>query len=860
MKINMFKRICAVILAMSFITLPSMVFSAYGARTTLFELEFNKNHSSDSVATSYTLADMRKSTGVNIQDLTDGDTLYIEQTSNGSWKQPKQYLKNVPEDRHIVGFNVPLEQSIKTGSVEVGYSMSGMNGLIQRRIPIMMSGKPILRHTINGWVIQTGDNTYDSTSLNYFHDKVVVIERESENEDWNVNVYYKSTKENPNTVTTISKEYLPEITSIGAGSDLIPENNETSTYLRFDTFKAYYTPVLNDNGRSEVREYEVPSESLPINVTYLSKIPVSNVELPFVAGSIEVTYENVVAQRGMYLFLYVDGVNIAQVTLSGASGTDEIVVEKATGIKPGSAIAIGSNHLKRCTVTGLKFKKENSPGADYFEVDLKNSDMHENGVLSVGTEYKTLETYFPFETTAVDICYNSDSSDTLSVKVNNGEEKTFALNSGKGTVRLYNDSVYPVSNAVVDFKKASATSNVRITDVIFYKKNQIWPRNIGLDIAYTDYEAALQTANIFKKDCNIFKSKNALRYMSYDNTSSISFVKDGVWYAPIDALMLAFGLYREERETEYFYRSSDNSTELTILKSSCIKNSVGDDCYSIKQVAEHFNYSSFESGDYLIVDKYKVRAKEIAEDTEILSKLQEEFNSFVAEKVQGNTYYVDASCKNSGNGSEALPFKTIQEAADIAKAGDRVLISDGLYRETVTPKNSGDATNPIIFEAKDGDNVTVSAFDEIRGFKLYYDGVYVAKLPVELDFGSDFVMYNGDVLVEGRQPNSHTSGKIYPENVTSPLWPTKGSITTPIMSFVGQSDTEIQNGIDNGLRGATYITFKNAGWNLAFGKIKESNSISFSAMDLGSLKVNKSISVCRIISISVICKLWLYCL
>ena len=37
-------------------------------------------------------------------------------------------------------------------------------------------------------------------------------------------------------------------------------------------------------------------------------------------------------------------------------------------------------------------------------------------------------------------------------------------------------------------------------------------------------------------------------------------------------------------------------------------------------------------------------------------------------------YYVDASVSRSGNGSREYPFRHIQEAADLAKAGDEVLV------------------------------------------------------------------------------------------------------------------------------------------------------------------------------------------
>ena len=52
-------------------------------------------------------------------------------------------------------------------------------------------------------------------------------------------------------------------------------------------------------------------------------------------------------------------------------------------------------------------------------------------------------------------------------------------------------------------------------------------------------------------------------------------------------------------------------------------------------------------------------------------------------------YYVNAAALRSGNGSAEYPFQKIQEAADIAVAGDEILVYPGVYREYVNPKNAG---------------------------------------------------------------------------------------------------------------------------------------------------------------------------
>lgn len=70
------------------------------------------------------------------------------------------------------------------------------------------------------------------------------------------------------------------------------------------------------------------------------------------------------------------------------------------------------------------------------------------------------------------------------------------------------------------------------------------------------------------------------------------------------------------------------------------------------------------------------------------------------------TYFVDPNGGNSSNGSQSSPFKTIQQAANIAKAGDTVVVHAGTYNEMVNVHGSGTASAPITFQA-DG-NVTIT--------------------------------------------------------------------------------------------------------------------------------------------------------
>ncbi len=62
----------------------------------------------------------------------------------------------------------------------------------------------------------------------------------------------------------------------------------------------------------------------------------------------------------------------------------------------------------------------------------------------------------------------------------------------------------------------------------------------------------------------------------------------------------------------------------------------------------------------------------------------------------GRVYYVSVSGADSNPGTLASPFRTIQHGADVAQAGDTVLVRQGVYRALVTPTRFGAATGGYI--------------------------------------------------------------------------------------------------------------------------------------------------------------------
>jgi parallel beta-helix repeat protein len=61
------------------------------------------------------------------------------------------------------------------------------------------------------------------------------------------------------------------------------------------------------------------------------------------------------------------------------------------------------------------------------------------------------------------------------------------------------------------------------------------------------------------------------------------------------------------------------------------------------------------------------------------------------------TRYVSTTGNDGFPGTSAMPWRTIQHAADLSQAGDLILIQPGVYRETVSVPTSGSAAQPIVF-------------------------------------------------------------------------------------------------------------------------------------------------------------------
>lgn len=99
-------------------------------------------------------------------------------------------------------------------------------------------------------------------------------------------------------------------------------------------------------------------------------------------------------------------------------------------------------------------------------------------------------------------------------------------------------------------------------------------------------------------------------------------------------------------------------------------------------------------------------------------------------------FHVAPQGNDTGSGSLAVPFRTIQHAADLARPGDVITVHEGVYREYINPPRGGKSDRKrIVYQAAPGERVEIKGSEVVTNWVKAQGNVWQVTLPNSF-FGS----------------------------------------------------------------------------------------------------------------------------
>ncbi len=453
------------------------------------------------------------------------------------------------------------------------------------------------------------------------------------------------------------------------------------------------------------------------------------------------------------------------------------------------------------------------------------------------------EFYLPFDSDYLEIKYSSSDNVELKALINDVDLMQTA-DKNNNTISIYFPKIIRMgdcdlrlqSNGVITVEDMSLH---KVSEKVSYSGPEEFTAEQRPTVNFTDYEEAVRTAVIINKNSPIIKVNGAKRYIDFDNYKETPYSENSITYLPIQTFAEAFGYYFEENcnegtfllryeNTEFVYKDGKlykqfNHGEYNeIANNTLIKNGIR--YIPVKYYAELTGKTVLEKDDYIVAD-WRDLAEAIVSD-EIFPLAQAEFEEFILTDEKGVTYYVAQTDSSSDTNPGTLdkPFATLSKACEVAKAGDKVIIGEGVYREILSPKHNGTANNPIIFQATEGADVTISALEEIGSPDYSENGLWVYEVDWDLGDGRNQIFYKNKALAEGRHPNTHTSKRYYPKQLNlSSLWPTQGNIQVVLTGEADQASSTTDLDQAHGYwQGGTFVSLHGNGYGVATAKISDS--------------------------------------
>jgi hypothetical protein len=507
-------------------------------------------------------------------------------------------------------------------------------------------------------------------------------------------------------------------------------------------------------------------------------------------------------------------------------------------------------------------------------VELRSAEILGDGISFSSGGYAVYDFYLPFNSRSVTVKYKYNSNATvmidtgvfeysLSLKEASGEE-TLVFGEYLG-IEPFEFTYVSATSHVCEKEfverqgerifKITATGAVTITDIEFEKELTPVPTNTpaGLptfeSINLSANERAVETAVIIDRNSSIIMVNGARRYINIDNPKETPFEMNGRLYLPIDTLARALGYYYENLPDKNYALLRQEPYEFVFLGGRCMlyKNFAlpqeveipliyrdGRAFLPVRYFAEVLGETvGYKDGIVAIDNKFAV--KDILNNITVFNYVEEKLAEFYPSSGTENTYYVaqTANASDDSSGTIFAPFRTLAKAGQVAKAGDTVIIREGIYREVLSPRNDGTPTNPITFKAAEGERVVISANEEVTQFMYYKDNIYTANMPWDLGDGRNQIFINEEPLTEARYPNGPSLHIDEGSPKLSNMWPIRGEMSVSVENNkIVESDMLLDQPANHWV-GGTYVGLFGYGWAISTAKIESSEPGFLNVIDEG---------------------------
>lgn len=477
------------------------------------------------------------------------------------------------------------------------------------------------------------------------------------------------------------------------------------------------------------------------------------------------------------------------------------------------------------------------PGPTSFSLTTKSiiqsdgATVSADGAVSVKDAGKVSYDFFlTFDAEKVEFICTSGSSGKISLNANGTKCGEIELDSASNSAVHVFESPLRLGDCTLSL---TLTGTMTITEIKFSEKDSKFIRGEGEKIWLPNLskeEVAISTAFIVKTDSSIIMVNGSRRYLDEHDLDAKPIVMNNSIYLPIKPLCRALEYYYEYLPEKNYILMRRGDVNYEWRDGVMTRQKLGEPSEQIDiiplfendRVYMPLRYFAEEAGETVLfkngvaVVDYRNIAKDIIEDSGNFEYVLNEFKPFEAAQKTGNTYYVAQGFNASDNnpGTIDAPFKTLAKASAVAKAGDTVIVREGIYREILAPKNDGTATNPITFRAMEGEEVVLSATERVKDFVDMGDGTVAGYMDWDLGLGKNQVFYNNECVIEARYPNS-PGIEMSEGRELSALYPVKGDFLVPDHDKnIVVSDTLLNQEEDDYWKGAIYVSMHGYAWGL----------------------------------------------